>query len=261
MLPAPPDLTAILPPPFAWSSIPAGPVTIDFAEGSTHTFIAVRRQTFDLPAFFMATYPLTTDQYQTFIDSLTGYRLTRWWSFSSPALDWRRTWEEPAPALKAPGDAPRTRLSWYESVAFCRWLAEQVTISDGWTLSLPTEQQWQRAAQGDDERVYPWGNDFDPSRTNTGETYSGAPASVTAYPAGASPFGVMDMSGNTWEWTCSQPGSLDASLKGDVQRILRGGSWTDPAADARCAARFAAAPHTRDTGFGLRIVYTEQTSV
>jgi formylglycine-generating enzyme required for sulfatase activity len=249
----PPSLDAVLPLPFAWSTIPAGSVTIDYTEGSTHSFIAARQQTFELPAFFIATYPVTTDQYQVFLDDAGGYQLTKWWSFSQAALDWRREWPEPSVPLKAPDNAPRTRICWYEAVAFCRWLEQQTEKQDGWVITLPTEQQWQRAAQGDDGRLYPWGNDFNPAHARTGEVYSGAPAPVTAYPGGASPYGVLDMGGNTWEWTLSQPGTQDIGLRGGGQRVLRGGSWSDPAADARCVARFAANPHSRDSGFGLRL--------
>jgi formylglycine-generating enzyme required for sulfatase activity len=53
---------------------------------------------------------------------------------------------------------PVVGVSWFEAVAFCRWLRE---VTDDETVVLPTEQQWQRAAQGDDERIYPWGNDWD----------------------------------------------------------------------------------------------------
>lgn len=253
-LPGLPDMDTVLPPPFAWRAIPAGSVLIDYAEGSQYSFIAARQQTFDIPAFYIAAYPITTDQYQTFVDDPSGYRRPAWWSFSQAALDWRRACPEPSAPLKAPGDAPRTRLCWYEAVAFCRWLSEQAGApTAGWAIALSTEQQWQRAAQGDDQRRYPWGADFDPACAHTGESHSGVPARVTDHPAGTSQYGVLGMSGNAWEWTLSQPGTQNTDLKGDGMRVLRGGSWADPAEDARCAARFAAAPDSRDTGFGFRL--------
>jgi formylglycine-generating enzyme required for sulfatase activity len=86
---------------------------------------------------------------------------------------------------------------------------------------LPTEEEWQYAAQGTDGRQWPWGGAFDVSRCNGGA--SGGTTPVKAYPEGRSPFGVYDLCGNTWEWTESE--RTDGRTR---FAILRGGSWYDP---------------------------------
>ena len=83
---------------------------------------------------------------------------------------------------------------------------------------LPTEQEWQYAAQGMDGRKYPWGNDWQAGYANAGQT--GSTTAVQAFPQGRSAFGCYDMCGNTWEWTESE--RADARTR---FCILRGGSF------------------------------------
>ncbi len=109
-------------------------------------------------------------------------------------------------------------MSWFEAVAFCRWLSEQ---SDTQVL-LPAEQQWQRAAQGDEAYRFPWGDEFDRSLCNYS---SRGTTPVTQYPQGSSPFGVMDMCGNVLEWCLNEWATGNIGLEGARQRVLRGGSW------------------------------------
>lgn len=96
-------------------------------------------------------------------------------------------------------DHPVVDLSWHDGAALCRWL-RQVT---GQRFRLPTEAEWEKAARGDDERAFPWGNSFDPARCNVRESGLGQTTPVGSYSAGASPYGVLDMVGNVWEWTQS----------------------------------------------------------
>jgi formylglycine-generating enzyme required for sulfatase activity len=83
---------------------------------------------------------------------------------------------------------------------------------------LPTEEEWQYAAQGPEALRYPWGNEMRPGMCNSGE--SGGTTPVTAFPEGRSPFGCLDMCGNTWEWTESERSDGRTRFC-----ILRGGSW------------------------------------
>ncbi|MFP4394153.1 MAG: protein kinase domain-containing protein [Anaerolineales bacterium] len=96
----------------------------------------------------------------------------------------------------ARGDHPMTLISWDDAVAYCAWIAE----ATGWDAGLPTEAQWEFAASWDSatqsKRRYPWGDELDRARVHLGSTT----APVGGYPEGASPYGVLDLAGNVWEW-------------------------------------------------------------
>ncbi len=249
----PPDLSAILPPPFEWCEIPAGWVTLEDASeyGST------KGGKFHVRRFWMAKYPLTNAQYRVFENDEDGYLNPAWWDYSEAAKTWRE--ENPAPADTAfPGDdLPRTNVCWYEAAAFCRWLTARAVGAQGLApaqITLPTEQQWQRAAQGEDGRVYPWGNNFDRKLCNTDESGIKKTTPVTKYPDGASPYGVLELAGNVWEWCLTEWGTDGTGLEGDAPRVLRGGSWFTYQYDARAAYRSRYYPTDRSGNFGFRVV-------
>lgn len=99
---------------------------------------------------------------------------------------------------------PVMAVNWHDAVAYCEWIGGR----------LPTEVEWEYAARGVDGRRYPWGNAFEPSRANLDTSF---PAPVGSYPAGASPFNVLDMAGNVFEWTATQANG---------NYVVRGGGWT-----------------------------------
>jgi len=143
-------------------------------------------------------------------------------------------------------------MNWYEAVAFCQWLGAQLDLP----LRLPTEAEWQFAAQGEDELAYPWGNTFDAAKCNTSESAIDQTTPVDRYPEGASPFGVMDMSGNVLEWCLSTyVDPARTSLSGDRSRTLRGGSWNGNFGNAITTARFRTKPERRTNFRGFRICY------
>jgi formylglycine-generating enzyme required for sulfatase activity len=160
---------------------------------------------------------------------------------------------------------PVVRVTWYEAAAFCCWLTLRLRqagdIGPKQEISLPSESQWEKAARGADGRVYPWGNEPDSERANYGETGIGSTTAVGCFPGGASLYGVLDLSGNVWEWCRTRFEESyekyrdDNDLEGDARRVLRGGAFNSSDGYVRCAARFGYSPdlHFRDLGFRVML--------
>ncbi|MFZ4701927.1 MAG: formylglycine-generating enzyme family protein, partial [Candidatus Methylumidiphilus sp.] len=223
-----------------WVEIPAGP----FIYGEDKS-----QQTLDLPKFKISRYPVTNSQFQAFIDA-GGYQDERWWQdLIKP--------EPKKPQFKQ-ANRPRETVDWSEAVAFTRWLSEQRGVN----ITLPTEQQWEKAARGRDGRVYPWGNEFRSGIANHDETVdkSGSynlqeTSAVGIYPQGESPYQVADMAGNVWEWCLNdydQPDQIDV-IQSANYRVLRGGSWGYGQGHLRSAYRFWGSPDDRYYDIGFRL--------
>ncbi|MDX2078679.1 MAG: SUMF1/EgtB/PvdO family nonheme iron enzyme [bacterium] len=269
----------ILPPPFAWITIPAGQVTLkkhkydyDYIKADT---------TFTVPTFQIAKYPITNAQYAKFIEA-GGYNDKQWWTeagWTARSENWQETYDPDGPGGHVGGrvktdiawtepsewtpsswnkeirhdDQPVCGVSWYEAIAFCRWL----THATGEAVTLPTDQQWQRAAGGDDGRLFPWGNEWDATRcANSIGTRTHNRSLVYHYEGvGDSPFGVVDMVGNVEEWclTAFKTGAND--LEGDASRVIRGGSKGVAVIEPfYVTARPFNTVVTRNNNTGLRIV-------
>ncbi len=242
-----------LPLPFAWVPIPAGKVTLE-AGG----FLS-KATTFDVPAFEMAKYPLTNAQFLKFIQE-AGYKCDEWWIDGGGWVVWEEQgWQEPRfwkDSQWNQPDHPVVGVSWYEAIAFCLWLSD----ATGENITLPTEQQWQRAAQGNDHRTYPWGAKFDASRCNS--SVAGKSAGTTPVDQfegrdrGDSPFNVTDMTGNVWEWclTDFRTGAQDIHESAEA-RVVRGGAWVNVLTHLlRTANRDWLIPGTRNVNLGFRCV-------
>jgi formylglycine-generating enzyme required for sulfatase activity len=226
-----------------WCEIPGGPVTM-------------RRDSqvmeFYVPDFAISKFPVTNVQWQAFVDASDGYCNEYWWDFALAARQWRHQHQEAYRPDPSQPDHPCVNVSWYEAVAYCRWMGYRMQLS----LNLPTEQQWQRAAQGDDGRRYPWGSEFDVSRSNTKEYGVSSTVPVTWFPEGASPYGVMDMVGNTWEWCVNGDGGMDArGQDGQFQQVVKGGSYIRSAVQAQCQRYYVLGPHNYHESIGFRLAW------
>lgn len=253
------DLPGILPGPFRWIDIPAGTVRlrpVNWTDSKTKKGYLNRARTMKVEAFTIAKYLVTNAQFERFIEA-GGYEQRRFWTASGWHKRTEKNWKEPCywpNAELSDSDHPVMSVSWYEALAFCAWLSE-VT---GERILLPTEQQWQYAAQGDDDRLYPWGNEWDAARCNTRESGLGQTTAVTQYDGiGDSPFGVVDLAGNVWEWclTDYQTGDTVTDANSVNFRVLRGGAWHLNRDTAQTTFRFGGYPYFRSfSPLGFRIV-------
>ncbi len=250
-----------LPPPFSWIPISPGTVALSPQKGRSDSSTPKRKpQTFDVSAFLIAKYPVTNAQFRQFWEE-KGYENRRWWTQAGWEQREADGWTEPRfwNDTKWNGDEqPVVGISWYEAVAYCNWLSE-VT---GEAIMLPTEQQWQRAAQGDKAYIFPWGPEWDTDRCNNNidGKGTGGTTSVQHYEGkGDSPFGVVDVAGNVWEWCRTALETGSDLLEGTDVRVLRGGSWRNSNLDAfRCDFRNGSAPHGGDTNRGFRLVRSQE---
>jgi iron(II)-dependent oxidoreductase len=200
-------------------------------------------------AFRIMRHEVTNGQYAAFV-AATGYRSDA--EKAGTGFVWNGRWREVAGVnWQAPSDAgtptegvadyPVVQVSARDAAAFCAHYGRR----------LPTEEEWEYAARGTDGRRFPWGDapphhGSEPARTNFGTMACCAPdaadgywktAPVGSYPAGASPFGVLDMAGNVWEWTATAfPGRPD-------ERAIRGGGWGNNPYCLRASYRHGNPPH------------------
>jgi len=164
--------------------------------------------------FFVDISEVTREQYQEFVNA-TGRAAPASWS-----------------AKRFPvgtGKWPVTDVTWDDANAYAKWA----------TKRLPSEEEWEFAARGTDNRRYPWGSDWQAGNANADDA-SKSFADVGSY-KGASPYGETDMVGNAWEWTASKlvaypGGRLSGSVSGDA-RIIRGGSFAESKEEATTTYR------------------------
>jgi formylglycine-generating enzyme required for sulfatase activity len=192
-------------------------------------------------------------------------------------------------ALSRADNAPRDSISWFQALAFTHWLDtkyrelglfEELTLyvggrvgspsyktidvpPSGWQIRLPTEWEWQWAAQaGSERREYPWGAWDGQPRANTREAgMNERSTSVGMYPDGAAECGALDMAGNLSEWCLNEHKILKVVMDGTEMRALRGGSYGHTAAYARSDFRYDNDPELANMFVGLRIVCAARNGI
>lgn len=208
--------------------------------------------------FEIGKYPVTNAQFSRFVEA-GGYGQAGRHFWTEPGWAWKEShgvttpayWGDPSWCI---GNHPVVGVSWYEAVAYCRWLADHT----GRKFRLPTEAEWERAAGS---TVWPWGDESAVLRANVLEERVGRTTCVGLFRAGASGSGVYDMAGNVWEWCSSEfrgygpytsvdgredPGSANP-------RCIRGGSWLNSKDRARNANRDHYSPGDRHFDLGFRV--------
>lgn len=190
---------------------------------------------------------------------------------------------------------PVVGVTWYEALAFTCWLTDNLQnkklLPPKWRVTLPSEAQWEKAARGGlqipsktsltslsakfkmtqpalkankkPNRIYPWGDEFKTDYANTSESGIGTTSALGCFSNGESPYGVLELSGNVWEWTQSNfekypydlnDGREDTTASPDVRRVLRGGSYVGGGRLARCAFRYGDSPSDWYDDRGFRVV-------
>jgi hypothetical protein len=171
--------------------------------------IADGKATLRLGAFRIARYPVTVWQFRRFWAD-GGYEDEQWWTQAG----WQ--WKQQEPVTREPycwddpewtaDNQPVVGISWYEAIAFCRWLTARGK-QEGWlkpdeVIRLPSEAEWEVAAMWDAraQQMRAWQPPEGEIWQNVEEAGIGRTAPVGLFPQGASPCGALDMAGNVWEW-------------------------------------------------------------
>ncbi len=192
-----------------------------------------------LDAYYIDKYEVANDRYEAFMKAT---------NHPAPAY-----WDDPR--LNKP-EHPVVGVNWYDAVAYCGWAAKR----------LPTEAEWERAAQGPTGSHLPWGHDIDSAKANYGQMV-GKTTPVDSYPDGVSAHGVYNMAGNVFEWVSDwyDPNYFQMSpalnpqgpsagynfaQQGSV-KVLKGGSWLAPKTSLHTSHRFWNQPENNSYGVGL----------
>ena len=263
--------------------VPAGPFlmgSLDDSETPDGWGKETPQHTLDIPYdFWMGRYPVTNAQFQAFVQD-GGYKDGRLWDEAKAAKRWQdgqvKVWDYDLQTGEYLGEKWRTApydygepfslpnhpvvgVSWYESLAFTRWLTRHLNDLDqlppGWQITLASEAEWEKSARGgeqipvrplvgsfqiapplsmtanpDQARRYPWGDDPDTERANYDKTDINLPNTPGCFLSGASPYGVEELSGGVFEWTRSlwgedwQKSSFNYPYQGEDDRENLGAS-------------------------------------
>ncbi|HET91342.1 MAG TPA: CHAT domain-containing protein [Chloroflexi bacterium] len=208
----------------------------------------------DVAAYRIGRYPVTNAQYACFLAANPDHPIPYSDDVKHHDYNWNpRTRNYP----DGKAEHPVVLVNLEDAMAYCRWLSEMT----GQPFRLPKEEEWEKAARGlcPDERDYPWGA-WREGYCNTQELGRQRTSNVHEFErTNSSPFGVVDMAGNVWEWTSSRyipyPGSTYApSSSGGERNVVRGGSWANFREKARVSFRGRYVYDTRRPYLGFRVV-------
>ncbi len=198
-----------------WIEIPAG----EFVYGDKKERHYIRK------SFKISKYPVTNVQYKLFIDANPDYAVPHHWDVN------KRTYSVQE------GNWPVVNVSYNDALVFCGWAG----------CRLPNDVEWEKAACGDDGRIYPWGEDWVNGKyCNSSESGIEKTTEVDEFIEGISPYGVWDMAGNVWEWIYRR--------RHRNTRPLRGGSWNYDKEATHIAYRRNVKPVHHDNSLGIRCV-------
>jgi serine/threonine-protein kinase len=191
--------------------------------------------------FFIDLTEVTNEQYQKFVDA-KAYKPPPMWQGNHFPVDADKV--------------PVTDVTWEDAKAYAEW------VGDG--KRLPTEEEWEFAARGTDGRIYPWGREWAAGLSNSksDDSENQRLIGVGQFPKGASPFGLLDMSGNAWEWTASEfkeyPGGTKYNPPVGYKnlKVIRGGSFASLPSDVTATVRYAWPATREDWPPGQKIDYT-----
>lgn len=231
--------------------------------------------------YYITRYPITNAQFDAFLNDKDGFRNPEWWK-GLAQTDNQSFPPKQGGVFDLPNH-PVVNVTWYQAAAFCWWVNWRLEHGDPeiriWTrdgiktvslqsrisslqVRLPTEAEWEKAARTHDGRKYPWGPNITTEHANYEDTGIGATSAVGCFPKGMNEYGIMDMSGNVWEWCATKwvenysnySQQEDNRPDGNSPRVVRGGSDGNVTLNVRCARRPRGYPDDLGWNFGFRVV-------
>jgi hypothetical protein len=219
-----------------WSQLLVELPATDPTVGKLNTDVATWEEIVMVEDFAIHKYEVTNTQYAAFLNAKGNQR--------RGGRPWIRL--DGMTGIETDGDRfivkeayerhPVIQVSWHGANAYCQWVGKR----------LPTDDEWKLACEGEEDRVFPWGNTYQAGRANIVGRKDQYPITspIGHFKRGASPFGAMDMSGNVWEWT--------ATKTARNQMFVRGGSWNAEQGSAKCSSRIDLDPSNQGGDLGFR---------
>ncbi len=222
--------------------VPAGEFTMGSSDADSLAFSNEKPQHMVfLDSFWMDKFEATNAQYKKCVDARKcaaprdRASSTRTYYYGNSQFD----------------DYPVVYVAWNDAKNYCEWAGKR----------LPTEAEWEEAAHGMEGRIYSWGNTFDASKLNSSDGKRGDTTAVGSYLAGASPYEIMDLAGNVWEWVAdwydekyyaNSPRNNPTGPSSGLSRVMRGGAWDSNQNKVRAAVRSDLPPTTGYFVVGFR---------